>query len=172
MNQEALNKQDYLDLWKFFSEDTAKIKDKLWTIASWLYALMSGLMAYMLDAEAGELRPVIGVVGIILSIYTCYMICQYGIHIRNGWNATNYLKTKIGGMEEIWHNSYDNESCITYIFGKRAEKIRKHFCSSSENASSGDTGLPAFARRLMHLAAGYGLIFGALEVYFFIKSFS
>lgn len=49
MHQAALNKQEYLDLWKVFSEDAAKIKDKLWTIASWLYALMSGLMADMFD---------------------------------------------------------------------------------------------------------------------------
>lgn len=150
MHQEALNKQDYLDLWKFFSEDTAKIKDKLWTIASWLYALMSGLMAYMLDEKAGELRPVIGVVGILLSIYTCYMIHQYGTHIRTGWNVTAYLRTKIEGLEEIWQHRYS---------------------SPNEDSPDGNS-LPGFARNLMLLAAGYGLAFGALGVYFFIKSMS
>jgi len=29
----SLEGKDYLDLWKFYNEDTAKIKDKLWTIA-------------------------------------------------------------------------------------------------------------------------------------------
>ena len=58
MPKNTLTKQDYLDLWKFFSEDTSKIKDKLWTIASWLYALMSGLMAFMLEEKAEEFRPV------------------------------------------------------------------------------------------------------------------
>ncbi len=47
MPENTLTKQDYLDLWKFSSEDTAKIKDKLWTIASWLYALMSGLLGFL-----------------------------------------------------------------------------------------------------------------------------
>ena len=74
MPKNTLTKQDYLDLWKFFSEDTAKIKDKLWTIASWLYALMSGLMAFMLEDKAEEFRPVMGVgygvvFGALLFIY-------------------------------------------------------------------------------------------------------
>jgi hypothetical protein len=61
MPESLLENQDYLDLWKFFSEDTAKIKDKLWTIASWLFALMSGLMAFMREDEAEEFHPVLGV---------------------------------------------------------------------------------------------------------------
>ncbi len=61
--ENALTIQEFLDLWKFFSEDTAKIKDKLWTIASWLYGLMNGLMAFMLEDKAEEFRPVMGVVG-------------------------------------------------------------------------------------------------------------
>lgn len=74
MPKTTLTKQDYLDLWKHFSEDTAKIKDKLWTIASWLYALMSGLMAFMLEDKAEGFRPVMavgyGVVfGALLFIY-------------------------------------------------------------------------------------------------------
>ena len=46
MENYTLEKKGYLDLWRYFSEDTAKIKDKLWTIASWLYALMSGLLSF------------------------------------------------------------------------------------------------------------------------------
>ncbi len=61
MQKEPLTKQNYLDLWKFFSEDTAKIKDKLRTIASWRYALMSGLRAFMLEDKAEYFRQVMGV---------------------------------------------------------------------------------------------------------------
>ena len=46
MEKYTLEKKDYLELWRYFSEDTAKIKDKLWTIASGLYALMSGLLGF------------------------------------------------------------------------------------------------------------------------------
>ena len=46
MENYTLEKKDYVDLWRYFSEDTAKIKDKFWTIASWLYALMSGLLGF------------------------------------------------------------------------------------------------------------------------------
>ncbi len=61
MQENTLTKQDYLDLWRFFSEDTAKIKDKLWTIASWLCALMSGLMAFMLEDKEEGFCMVMGV---------------------------------------------------------------------------------------------------------------
>ena len=61
MPENALTKQECLDIWKFFSEDTAKIKDKLWTITSWLYALMSGLRAFMLEDKAEYFRQVMGV---------------------------------------------------------------------------------------------------------------
>ncbi len=43
----ALENKDYLALWQYFSEDTAKIKDKRWAIASWGYALRGGLMRFI-----------------------------------------------------------------------------------------------------------------------------
>jgi hypothetical protein len=147
MQENTLNKQDYLDLWKFFSEDTAKIKDKLWTIASWLYALMSGLMAFMLEEKAAEFRPVMGVVGVFLSIYTGYMIQQYGMHVRTGWNVTDFLRTKIEGMEEVWEHRY------------RPAKA---------DAGGGD-GLPGFARNLRWLAVGYGVVFGGMVIWFLVE---
>lgn len=145
----TLSKADYLDLWKFFSDDTAKIKDKLWTIASWLYALMSGLMAFMLDEKAEELRPVMGVVGISLSVYTGYMIQQYGMHVRSGWNVSDFLRTKIVGLEEVWQNRH------------RPAK-----------ADTGGDGLPKFARNLKWLAVGYGVVFVALTISFLTKDMS
>lgn len=65
---------------------------------------MSGLMAFMLDDKAEGFRPVMGVVGVFLSVYTGYMIQQYGMHVRTGWNVTDFLRTKIEGMEEVWEH--------------------------------------------------------------------
>jgi len=142
----SLEGKDYLDLWKFYNEDTAKIKDKLWTIASWLYALMSGLMGFMLEDKAEEFRPVMGVVGIFLSIYTGYMVQQYGMHVRTGWNVTDFLRTKIGGLDEVWQHRY-----------------------RPARAESGGDRLPGFARNQRWLAVGYGVVFGALVIWFFVS---
>ena len=156
---------DYLDLWKFFSEDTAKIKDKLWTIASWLYALMSGLMAFMLDDKAGEFRPLMGIVGIFLSLYTCFMIYEYSIHITGGWRVTTFLVGKIDGLKHVWEsrkpvfkNDKEEESETLLLKFLKAIGIK----DVEEN-------LPRFAQRLMLLAIGYGVVFVFLAVCFILK---
>ncbi|MDO8969944.1 MAG: hypothetical protein Q7U74_04590 [Saprospiraceae bacterium] len=105
---------------------------------------MSGLMAFMLEEKAEGFRPVMGVVGIFLSIYTGYMIQQYGMHVRTGWNVTDFLRTKIEGLEEVW----------------------EHRAAKAEGYAQG---LPGFARPLLGLAVGYGLVFGGLAVWFWVK---
>jgi hypothetical protein len=140
MENYKLKEQDFLALWQYFSEDAAKIKDKLWTIASWLYALMSGLLGFVVKYQIeGKETSVfwtvaMGAVGIALSYYTWYMIEQYGKHIRTGWNVTAYLRTQIKGMEAIWAS-------------------RK-----SDDKDDGE-GVPRFVRPLQWLAVGYGVGF-------------
>lgn len=102
-------------------------------------------MAFMLDDKAEGFRPVMGVVGVFLSVYTGYMIQQYGMHVRTGWNVTDFLRTKIEGMEEVWEH--------------RAAKPDRY-----------PQGLPGFARPLLGLAVGYGVGFGVLGINFFFKS--
>lgn len=138
-----LEDQNYLDLWEYFNEDTAKIKDKLWTIVSWLYTLMSGLVAFMVNqgtAKQPKMVLVIAValIGILLSIYTDFMIREYGRHIRGGWNVTDFLMSKIEGFEEVWNSRGTKEKT-----------------NPMENKQS----LPPFTHRLLWLAWGYGLVF-------------
>jgi hypothetical protein len=37
---------DYCGLWQHFSQEAASVKDKLWTIASWLFTLLGGIGFY------------------------------------------------------------------------------------------------------------------------------
>ncbi len=149
MQPYKLSDKDYLDLWKFFSEDTAKIKDKLWTIASWLYALMSGLLGFMFKFKPDS--PVdqwmiwpMAIAGIFLSIYTWYMIREYGKHVRTGWKVTDFLRTKIEGLDEIWDS-------------KKTDK------------EDDEQTVPLFARRLQWLALAYGIGFVAVPAMAFIQ---
>ena len=36
-----------LSLWKYFTDDAAKIKDRLWIMASWMFTLQAGLLAFI-----------------------------------------------------------------------------------------------------------------------------
>lgn len=147
----TISDKDYLELWKFFSEDVAKIKDKLWTIASWLYALMSALIAfivkYILDVDIDQIPELILIIiftGLLLSLYTVFMIYEYGLHIRCGWNRTNYIRNKIQGLDAIWDSGQDSERTWAEIL--------------LYGLDSG-TGLPPFVWPLIWLALGYGLSF-------------
>ncbi len=137
---------DYLDLWKYYSDDTAKIKDKLWTIATWLYGLMGGLIGLtvkqLLDKGSGghcSLFPIVLIVGLSLSLFTCYMIFQYGMHIRSGWKITQHLASQINGLKAIIEQSN--------------MKIDK------------GNGLPRFVWPLLLFGAAYGIAFVGLFLF-------
>lgn len=36
-----------LSVWKYFTDDAAKIKDRMWTMASWMLTLQAGLLAFI-----------------------------------------------------------------------------------------------------------------------------
>jgi hypothetical protein len=43
MHQQTLKPENYLELWKYFTDDAAKIKDRMWTIASLFFCRYYGL---------------------------------------------------------------------------------------------------------------------------------
>ena len=45
--------KDYLELWKFFAERGDYYKDKMWTITMWLFALLGGILGYMMQHFMG-----------------------------------------------------------------------------------------------------------------------
>jgi len=140
------NYSDY-DLWKYLSDDTAKVKDKLWTIASWLYALMGGLLAlivkYLAEIEilvGGAWLIVMALLGIVLSVYTLYMIREYGRHVQSGWDRTDKLKAKIDGLNQVFDNETEKKESITQI---QKPSLR----------------IPEFAQKIGYLAYGYFGVF-------------
>ena len=102
--------QDQLDLWKYFSDDAAKVKEKLWTMASWLFTSLSVVLGYVaqnLDGHGSAFKEpqiiiVVAGVGLVLSIYTCWMIYESGIHLRTAWNRTNHLRSQLPQVEDAW----------------------------------------------------------------------
>lgn len=160
--ESELNKLDHYDLWKYISNDTAKVKDKLWTISSWLYALMSGLMGFIVKhyMEKGISGEQVGLVSIFilcglgLSVFTCLMIWQYGLHVRSGWIRANGIALKIDGLTAL--TGYD---------GTLTEEIQKQ-PEQDHLKASGSQSLPPFARPLLGLAIAYGA--GFLSILYFI----
>lgn len=85
---------------------------------------------------------VVAAVGIILCIYTYWMMTEYGKHIRTAWNRTDYLSTQIPGLEEVWQAGY-----------VRDEK------NDEDDEVEGKTSIPKFVRRLRYLCWLFGVAF-------------
>jgi hypothetical protein len=143
MAEQTVNtgKNDDLEVWKYFNEEANNIKDKLWTIASWLYALMGGILALIAknldETDHSFSYPlmilVLSLVGIALSLYTWWMIKMYGWHVRTCWDRSNFLRKRVNGLDEIWKSG-----------------VR-------ENARKDDPNrIPFFARRLLVLDLLFG----------------
>lgn len=150
-------KQD-LELWKYFSDDAAKVKDKLWTISSWLFTVLGAVLGFSVkffDIEnLSFTQPVaiiiIAIIGIVMSIYAYWMITSYGRHIQITWNRTDYLRNKIEGLDDVWKSGYVNTT----------QKKKKKKSKPSD--------IPSFAQRFRQLATGFIVVFTLLFIVAFI----
>lgn len=158
-------KLDYLDLWKYFSNDAARIKDKLWTIASWLFTLLSGLLGFIAKGfkpetfafEAPKLVIVVAGVGMVLSAYAYWMIMEYGWHIRTAWNRTDFLRSKIEGLEEVWQAGHEkNEEKKTSLRSRIIQFLVLYFVFFSKRRMEM---FPPFTHRLLALCVLFGTAF-------------
>lgn len=109
-------KSNYLDLWKWFTDDGAKVKDRMWILTSFFFSLLSGLLAYIaenmiqpdkqgqffLRFENPAIVLIVAIIGVIVGCYSLFMLYQYGKHIRLCWNRADYIRFRMEGLSEIW----------------------------------------------------------------------
>jgi hypothetical protein len=135
-------------LWIHFSEDAAKVKDKLWTISAWLFSLLGAIMAFigknLSENQLAFKNPktilLVAILGFVLSLYTFLVIYENGKHLRIAWDRTNYLRSKMPQVEMAWQA------------GKK-----------DNNGQNGtDTGMPPFVNRLLMLCALFSGAFVAI----------
>jgi hypothetical protein len=149
---------NYLNLFKWITDDSARVKDKMWTMATWLFTLLGALLGFITKHSHGE-KGIIAftdptlvswttVIAMTLSGYSIFLFYQYGLHIREGWNRADYIKNRIEGLNELW-------------FTGNAERIQKEI----ERDGRRET-LPPIAFWLIIMALFY------LSIFFIIFVFS
>jgi hypothetical protein len=150
--------KNLLELWKWFTNDAAKIKERMWTMATFFYTLLGAILGFvgklLVSGESKNLienvqQPnlvlVVALAGCVLSGYGIYMLWQYGNHIRSGWNRADYIRFRIEGLNEIW--CFNNIKLL-----KKDKKLRnKH-----------PTKIPKVAVVLIILMVFFFLIFACL----------
>ena len=124
--------KQYLELWKWFQEDAGKIKDKMWTIATFFYTVFGTVLGYIGKqyAEQGHLPYYLVIatsIGCFLSLYGMYLIHAYGSHIRSSWNRADYLLTKVEGLSDIWDSGLSPSSKYNFKlpFFKKVPQVAK-----------------------------------------------
>lgn len=93
-----IQESDLLDLWKYFQDRADMLKERQWTVGTWILTLLSGIFAFSLSQEtltitqAGFLasKPVpaimLGIVGLLICGYGYLVILDYGKHIQRNWD--------------------------------------------------------------------------------------
>ncbi len=138
-----------ISLWQYFQEDAARIKEKMWTIASWLYTLLGAIIGFLAKEHSilsytwkdPSVVMLISSTGIGITLYGSYMLRSYGFHIQSSWDRANYIRDMyLKEVKEIW------------FLGDK-EKIDKEYQPPKE------TVLPKEAKNLITILWAFGIVF-------------
>ena len=111
---EKIQGHQLLELWKYFQDRADMLKERQWTIGTWILTLLSGVAAFSLSQEtlsitrtgiaANKPLPafVLGLVGILICAYGWVVIRNYGTHIQRNWDRAGRVKHQIPDLDSYW----------------------------------------------------------------------
>jgi 2',3'-cyclic-nucleotide 2'-phosphodiesterase (5'-nucleotidase family) len=93
------------NLWRFYEDRADTIRARLWTVGSWLIALMGAVLVFLFQYQfLGFQRPFPGIVvlkpwpsafialvGLVLALLTCSIVWDSMKHIRNNFTYADYV---------------------------------------------------------------------------------
>lgn len=111
INAQDFGKDEYMHLWQYFSDRADMLKDRLWTMATWLFGLNSALLGFIFgtpliafDSAGSAVRApafvlALALAGCVLCLYAFVLIYDYGEHIRRNWNRADRLSAELPLVE-------------------------------------------------------------------------
>lgn len=106
--KENKDKETYYDLWKHYQERVELLKDRLWTMGTWMMAILGAILAIIIEkdmitkcwppVEASGFLFFLAILGLVLANYSKKIIDDYIKHIRLNWWSADYLRS--GPKEE------------------------------------------------------------------------
>ena len=111
---EKIQDHELLELWKYFQDRADMLKERQWTVGTWILTLLSGVAAFSLSQEtlsitrtgmaANKPLPafVLGLVGILICGYGWVVIRNYGSHIQRNWDRAERVKDQIHDLDSYW----------------------------------------------------------------------
>jgi hypothetical protein len=154
--------QDLIDLWKYFQDRADMLKDRQWTVATWLLTLITGLVAFSLNqqtplfasigAVAGNfiLVLVVSLVGIAIIVFGVMVVLSYGSHIRRNWKRADRVKAHVRDLQMFWDGTTSESD-------KQAQEKTELPKKNPSSLSWSD--LPKESHHLLVILAGFGVLF-------------
>ena len=118
-----VQQEDLLGLWKYFQDRADMLKERQWTVGTWILTLLSGNIAFSISQETVTLteagveisKPlpalILGMIGMVICGYGYYVIRNYGKHIQRNWDRADQVRLKIIDLGFYWKTgSSDQES--------------------------------------------------------------
>ena len=132
-----ISPDEYIDLWKYFSDRADMLHDRLWTVGVWLLAMASAIIGFILNRGLIELSPLhisqnpilafgLACIGILICIYALKVTRHHREHMERNWDRASGLKEMITPLEEILDTPFTiNSSVFVTIEEQKDVSLRK-----------------------------------------------
>lgn len=139
-------KDDYIRLWEYFENRADMLKDRLWTIGTWLLGFNSAILAFIVGTKLivfdktdfaipnPSVVLILVLAGCALCFYARLLIKDYGDHIGRNWERANFLEERLPLIQEV---------------------IKKAETKENQAGNKKDQSLPPVARILHLFTLGY-----------------
>ena len=107
-----LQKEDYLKLWLYFSDRADKTQETMFSTVTWTIGFAAALLGFIFfnlvefDSTKAKLplSMLVGVsaaAGIVICLYSCFIIFESARHIERNWDRAKRCATKVENLEQI-----------------------------------------------------------------------
>jgi hypothetical protein len=108
-----LEKDDYLDLWKYFDDKATSVKGAMFSTITWIIGFAGALLGFIFvklaDFDLSKasiplswLFTSISIAGILICVYAFFALGESAKHIKNNWGyADKICRDNIEGLREI-----------------------------------------------------------------------
>lgn len=124
------DKETYYDLWKFYQGRVELLKDRLWTMGTWMMAILGAILAIIIDkyviteswppVKASGFLFFLAILGLVLAGYSYKIIGEYTEHIQSNMWGADYLRSGLKKEKENFSkvagaNILRNVAMITFF---------------------------------------------------------
>jgi hypothetical protein len=127
-----LEKNDYLELWKYFQDKATSIKGAMFNTITWIIGFAGALLGFIFvkvtDFELSKasiplslLMISISCAGIAICFFAFFALGESAKHIKNNWGYADICRDNIGGLSKIvFTQEVEKKDKVTAIWNQLA----------------------------------------------------